>query len=68
LQQATGLQVSAAYHWHKAMALTKLRLLLRLQLPDDDIVRETAGSETRPIIHIYSRQSGLDVRRAVECP
>lgn len=44
----------------QGIALLKLRLLLRLQLPDDAILREPTGNETGPVIHLYSRQSGLD--------
>lgn len=39
----------------QAIALVKLRILFRLQLPD------RPESRDRPVVHLYSRQSGLDV-------
>lgn len=39
----------------QAIALVKLRSLFRLQLPD------RPASADRPVIHVYARQSGLDV-------
>ncbi|SOE08841.1 acyl-[acyl-carrier-protein]-phospholipid O-acyltransferase/long-chain-fatty-acid--[acyl-carrier-protein] ligase [Hoeflea halophila] len=61
LLAAAGL-LAALYLAHKrncslpqAIALLKLRSLFRLQLPD-----RSAPAE-RPVIHVYARQSGLDV-------
>jgi acyl-[acyl-carrier-protein]-phospholipid O-acyltransferase/long-chain-fatty-acid--[acyl-carrier-protein] ligase len=47
--------------WPQGLALIKLRMLFGLQLPDDDLLHDTAADESGPVLHVYSRQSGLDV-------
>jgi acyl-[acyl-carrier-protein]-phospholipid O-acyltransferase/long-chain-fatty-acid--[acyl-carrier-protein] ligase len=47
--------------WPQGLALLKLRALFRLEFPDEDGDGSTPAQAGGATIHIYARQSGLDV-------
>ncbi|WP_420410008.1 AMP-binding protein [Hoeflea sp.] len=47
--------------WVQALALLKFRALFRLELPAEDGEEDATAQAGRAVIHIYSRQSALDV-------
>ncbi|WP_422370749.1 AMP-binding protein [Hoeflea sp.] len=58
-----GYRVSAhrGISWPQGLALLKFRALFRLDLPDDDGDGSAPARPGSPVIHVYARQSGLDV-------
>lgn len=47
--------------WAQAVALIKLSTLFRLRQPDKALPGAPGNGDQTPVLHLYSRQSGLDV-------